>query len=68
MSQEKSKTMPMDIFGGLKRCIMGFVKMVNVRSYLLKKFSGVPKVVTTDSAHENAHSGLTLLFTPSPAA
>ena len=31
MSQEKSKTMPMQIFGGKKRCIMGFVQVVNKR-------------------------------------
>ena len=30
MSQEKSKTMHMQIFGGLKRCIMGFVQVENL--------------------------------------
>ena len=29
MAQEKSKTMPMQIFGGLKRCVMGFVQVLN---------------------------------------
>ena len=33
MSQEKSKTMPMQIFGGQKRCIMGFVQVVNPRVF-----------------------------------
>ena len=30
MSYGKSKTMPMQIFGRLKRCIMGFVQVVNM--------------------------------------
>ena len=29
MTQEKSKTMAMQIFGALKRCIMGFAKVEN---------------------------------------
>ena len=34
MSKGKSKTMPMQIFGGLKRCIMGFVQVVNSDYYI----------------------------------
>ena len=32
MSSGKSKTMPMQIFGGLKKCIMGFVQVVNEKN------------------------------------
>ena len=32
MSQEKLQTMIMQNFGGLKRCIMGFVQVENIRN------------------------------------
>ena len=32
MSKRKSKTMPMQNFGGLKRCIMGFAQVVNYKN------------------------------------
>ena len=37
MSSGKSKTMPMQIFWGLKRCIMGFVQVVNKVLILQKR-------------------------------
>ena len=34
MSQEKLQTMIMQNFGGLKRCIMGFVQVENNKIYI----------------------------------
>ena len=34
MSLGKSKTVPMQIFGGLKRCIVGFVQVANEKNHI----------------------------------